>query len=391
MKVWHNSGENTFYYGLPTDQSKQLEVGVYNLCWDVKKDCFFLSLIQPEFQFNMVKLYNFDDGFVNHVTKTYENTNGNMGVLLSGIKGCGKTVSAKQICRKLKLPVILIPRGDWNGMPSFFSEIKQDLILFIDEFEKTFDTTVKQERLLSLMDGAYSDKYRRLFLLTTNTMEISTNLLQRPGRVRYVKKYAQLELNVIEEVINDRLKYPEFKSSLLQFFAGLSLLTIDVVTALIDEVNIHKMGPESFGAFFNVIPGFSNFSCYKIDPKTKEKEKVTNFGSVHDPTRLIVGDHLGGTVRAYIKTKNSDLNFTMERPAAKEEFELEFVSKPYKNKAFKKKPKVSSSSEGGGGVGEKDMETKTREYYEKMEPAVLCGGADPVWDPIEASEEEVEN
>lgn len=326
----------------------------------------------------MVKLYNFDDGFVNHVTKTYENTNGNMGVLLSGIKGCGKTVSAKQICRKLKLPVVLIPRGDWNGMPGFFSEIKQDLILFIDEFDKTFDSTAKQERLLSLMDGAYSDKHRRLFLLTTNTMEISTNLLQRPGRVRYVKKYAQLELNVIEEVMNDRLKYPEFKSSLLQFFASLSLLTIDVVTAVIDEVNIHKIGPESFGSFFNVIPGDLNFSCYKTDPETKQKERVKDFGNVSDPSRLIVGDHIGGKVRAYIAIKNADNHFTMERQSTKEKFDVEFVQKAYKNKAFKKKAKVLSSG------AEKDMETKTREYYEKIEPAVLCGGVDPVWDPVEA-------
>ena len=369
MKVWHNSGgENNFYYGPPTAQSKVLDVGVYDFCWDDHKKCFYLAFLQPEFQFNMTKLYNFDEGFVNHVCKTYENTNGNMGVLLAGIKGCGKTVSAKQICRKLKLPVVLIPRGDWNGMNGFFSEIKQDLILFIDEFEKTFETTSKQERLLSMMDGAYSDKQRRLFLLTSNTIDISQNLLQRPGRVRYIKKYTQLQLSVIEEVVDDRLKFPEFKSSLMQFFSGLSLLTIDVVSTIIDEVNIHKQGPEVFGSFFNVVPGCSTLFCYKIDPNDSERTKLDNFGSLNDPSKLMVGDYIGGNVKAFINDKISNTRFTVQHERTREIFDIEFVSKSFKNNAFKKRSKCF---EGGGRAGEKDF------------PGGACETWDPGWEDIE--------
>src|SRR5690349_14178251 len=49
------------------------------------------------------KIYGKDDGFVNRVIKTYNNTVGNLGLLLNGPKGTGKTVTAKRIANGLKL------------------------------------------------------------------------------------------------------------------------------------------------------------------------------------------------------------------------------------------------------------------------------------------------
>ncbi len=63
----------------------------------------------------------------------------NMGVLLNGVKGTGKSVTAKLICNELKnfLPIIIVDKA-YEGLPQFISKIQQEVIIFIDEFEKVF-------------------------------------------------------------------------------------------------------------------------------------------------------------------------------------------------------------------------------------------------------------
>jgi len=58
------------------------------------------------------------------------------------------------------------------------------VIIFVDEYEKVFRSDGDYDGstgILTLMDGALSSEYRRLFLFTTNTLSVNSNLLQRPG------------------------------------------------------------------------------------------------------------------------------------------------------------------------------------------------------------------
>ena len=55
-------------------------------------------------------LYDVDRDFRNLVFNSFNNNQGNMGVLLSGVKGSGKTVCAKLICKEANLPIILIDK-----------------------------------------------------------------------------------------------------------------------------------------------------------------------------------------------------------------------------------------------------------------------------------------
>lgn len=50
---------------------------------------FYLSKIAESFTFDY-KLYGLNQKFIDYVLRTYENTTGNLGVLLDGIKGTGK-------------------------------------------------------------------------------------------------------------------------------------------------------------------------------------------------------------------------------------------------------------------------------------------------------------
>lgn len=78
-------------------------------------------------------------------------------MLLTGIKGSGKTVTSKQICNRLGLPVIVVPKN-FERLTPFLNDIKQNVIVLFDEYEKIFKD--EDAILLPLMDGAMSSKYK---------------------------------------------------------------------------------------------------------------------------------------------------------------------------------------------------------------------------------------
>lgn len=122
--------------------------------------------------------YKMQEDFIDHVIKTYNNTEGNLGIMFTGTKGTGKTVTAKELANKLNLPVIIVKdMGDHNqSMIEFLSGIEGDCVLFLDEFEKNFSES--DSTILQIMDGVYNSKYRKVFLLTTNAMSINENMVR---------------------------------------------------------------------------------------------------------------------------------------------------------------------------------------------------------------------
>ena len=86
----------------------KVPVGIYEVCMSMTG--IWLERIANEFVFPY-KIYGLQTDLMDHIIKTYNNTEGNMGVLLWGTKGSGKTVVAKQLCNRLQLPVIIIKNG----------------------------------------------------------------------------------------------------------------------------------------------------------------------------------------------------------------------------------------------------------------------------------------
>jgi hypothetical protein len=146
-------------------------------------------------------------------------------------------------------------------MPAWLATIPQDIVIFIDEYEKIFG---ESDSMLGIMDGALTSKRRRLFLLTTNNLRVNENMLQRPSRIRYVKKFGDLSPEVVTEIVNDCLVHPELIEKTITFCSSLEQITVDIVKAVCEEVNIHHEDPENFADVFNVrkIPGFYSISIY---------------------------------------------------------------------------------------------------------------------------------
>ena len=239
--------------------SPMLDDGIYQIQQNPMNGELFLVRIADEFHFGF-KLYGIDETLVKHVLDTYNKQpiKRNLGVLLNGAKGTGKTVTAKVMANKLGLPVILCERP-YAGLSRFLAGIDHDCIFFFDEFEKNFRMKCDDgedcagEDLLSIMDGVYNADHCHIFLLTTNKLKVNDNLISRPSRIRYLKSFGDvIDRKILEEFVNDNLLYKEYKEEIMDFVDSLSMATIDIVKSIVEEVNIHHCGVETFKNFFNV-------------------------------------------------------------------------------------------------------------------------------------------
>ena len=313
-KVWMIAGDTYSQVDPNFKISEKLTPGIYNLeltmfGWKLAK--FADSFVFP------YKLYDLENDFVNHVIKTYNNTDGNLGILLNGTKGTGKTVTAKVLANQLNLPVIVLKSmGEHNqSMIEYLSSINCDCIFFMDEFEKNFNES--DSTILQIMDGVYNSNHRKVFLLTTNLMNINENLIGRPSRIRYVKHFGNLSLDTVNAYLNDALKCTDAREEILNYIDTLTISTIDILKTIVNEVNIHGMeGLRNAKAYFNVQTNEYNYSCYRGYVRMNE------FGD--DPKKYSIDDfvqaverHLNPIPMPIIK---DDENCTPEERAALNEY-----------------------------------------------------------------------
>lgn len=168
----------------------------------------------------------------------------NLGVIFNGIKGTGKTLSAKLLCNALGLPVLIV-QNPYEGLVNFLQALSFECVVFIDEAEKTFKMGEDDDVLLRLIDGVYNQT-RKLYVLTTNQLTLNDNLLGRPGRIRYRFEFGNLHPKAIKDYLDDNLllEYADQRESILEQIDLLEISTIDILKALVDEVNIHGRLPE---------------------------------------------------------------------------------------------------------------------------------------------------
>ena len=121
-----------------------------------------------------------------------------------------------------------------------------ECVVFIDEAEKTFKKGEDDDMLLRLIDGVYNQT-RKLYILTTNQLTLNDNLLGRPGRIRYHFEFSNLLPKAIHDYLDDNLlpEYANQRKSILEQVDLLEISTIDILKALVDEMNIHGQLPES--------------------------------------------------------------------------------------------------------------------------------------------------
>ena len=261
-------------------EMKRLENAVYGVSFNDRFG-FYLERVFAGFEFDY-KVYGIESDVINRIIKTYTALRcGNLGVLFNGIKGTGKTVSAKLLCNRLEQPVIIVDKH-YPGVESFINSIPQDVTVFVDEYEKVFE---KSNDMLTIMDGVMNAEYRRMFILTTNKLYVEDNMIQRPSRIRYLKEFTHLAPKLVEEIVDDVLAYPQHRQACIEFISSLQIITVDIVKSVLQEVNIHDEPPSKFESVFNVQKNTGKYDVFVKRAEDAEYVKVVSRVSIYPRPR----------------------------------------------------------------------------------------------------------
>lgn len=238
-----NSGSKFIVYGEDVQTYKQLPANTYKVCFNPMSG-FSLKLHSD---LNVCeRIYGNTPNKVDKVLNTFKKFNRNMGIILSGEKGSGKSVFARLLAEKgkeLNLPLIIVDEP-FKGVEDFLESITQECIVLFDEFEKNFDygecennDKTTQDKLLSLFDGV--DNGKKLYVITCNAIEeISIYLLNRPGRFHYHFTFGVPTAEEIKEYLENNLtgNAVEYIPDILRMSA-FSDFTYDVLRAIVFELN----------------------------------------------------------------------------------------------------------------------------------------------------------
>ena len=237
-----SAGSRYMVYGEDVQTYKILPPGAYKVEFS-KMTGFSLSvhndLLVKE------KMYGTSYKKADKVMNTFNHLDRNMGVILSGPKGVGKTMFARRLAELGKeqgLPLILVD-APYPGIEDFIESIEQECIVLFDEFEKTFRKAKEeeggpQERLLSLFDGI--DGGKKLYVITCNRVSgLNEYFLNRPGRFHYHFILSTPTGDEVREYMEDNLdgdarKYIDNIVTL----SSMSAFTYDVLRAIAFELNL---------------------------------------------------------------------------------------------------------------------------------------------------------
>lgn len=191
------------------------------------------------------KIYGTHLAKVKKTINTFNQFDRNLGVMLSGDKGLGKSLFGKLLsieAVKQDIPVIFIERY-YPGLEGYIETINQECVVFFDEFDKMFakytdNDRPSQETLLSLFDGT-SGALKKLYIITCNNINnISNYLINRTGRIHYHFRFDYPKSEEITEYLKDHLdeKYYDSIPRLLLLSKKASL-NFDSLRSLAFEIN----------------------------------------------------------------------------------------------------------------------------------------------------------
>jgi len=218
----------------------QLPPKTYRVDYDPETRIFSL-LEAHDFEIPETKIYGQHLDKVKKVLNSMDKMNRNLGVILSGDKGIGKSLFSKCLglkVRKKGIPVILVNEYH-EGIANFLEEIEQTVMILFDEYDKTFDEKKHncQAEMLSLFDGVSAGK--KLFVITCNEIQsLSQYLINRPGRFHYHFRFLYPTADEIRDYMEDKLdkQYYDEIENVIAFSVRMNL-NYDCLRSIAFELN----------------------------------------------------------------------------------------------------------------------------------------------------------
>lgn len=181
-----------------------------------------------------------DSSFINKVLNYFNRSeDGTVGVMLSGLKGSGKTITAKNIALKSNLPIILIDKGFRPSLLiKLFNRLTNiDACVLFDEIDKLGDD-YDDDYLLKILDGVNTSGKKLVLCTCNNAKDINEYLKDRCSRIRYWKEFDELSASMIQNILEDQLNDKKEVSPLTDFIiSNFAVISFDNIKSFIDEVN----------------------------------------------------------------------------------------------------------------------------------------------------------
>ena len=242
---------------------EKLPLGTYTLLFNKNVGQYYLHLIDdikiPE------KIYGDIIPFAKRVCTKYDSKDRNLGVLLVGTKGAGKTITARTIANMLQLPVIVVSEG--YDDPEFISFLTDpslgNCVILIDEFEKLYDEhNADSNKLLSLLDGPYNTHH--VFIFTANEFyRVNHMMKNRPSRIHFLKEFTGLDEDTVQDIGNDLLDNKDWVSELVDISQKMTECTFDIIMSICADSNLYKESPKTVVKYMNVLIESSQFELFE--------------------------------------------------------------------------------------------------------------------------------
>lgn len=198
----------------------------------------------PQKDFHIPDYVISDREFIERVKNVYIKSGKQLGILLHGLSGMGKSMLAKQLCMemvtKCQMPVIIFDFNSAEHIADILKQVNQPSVIFLDEFEKMFDKVEKQNYLLTLLDGVANHKH--LFLFTCNDAnKINPYMLHCPSRIRYHFRFDRVPKEIAHEIIErDYIPVDNNNVAVLKLLTDMiNGLSYDMLFECIKECNLY--------------------------------------------------------------------------------------------------------------------------------------------------------
>lgn len=232
---------------------------------------------------------------------TFDQRQGATGVLLSGTKGSGKSLTAKYICATLArrgVPTIVLNKTvDGDGYSRMLQAIQQPAVVLMDEFEKlnamgededgnkSFQSQRALANVLTLLDGIFPTK--KLFLLTCNDRwAVDSHMHNRPGRLFYSLEFNGVDENFIREYCGAWLRDPVHIEQVVRIASVFEEFNFDMLQALVEECVRYLESPMKAVRMLNIKPEKNTATyIYQVFVGGKETDNYWN-GKYHNGSPL---------------------------------------------------------------------------------------------------------
>lgn len=239
------------------------------------------------------KTYGVHETKVQKVANAFERAERNLGVILSGDKGIGKSLFAKMLAVegiKRGYPLIVIEHYI-PTIADFINSIDQPIYVLFDEFDKTFGGRREdrdsigdpQTEMLTLFDGVAQGK--KMFIITCNNLSnLNDYLVNRPGRFHYHFRFDYPDATAITEYLADKgIEKDEIDKVIA--FASKVKLNYDCLRAISFELETGDKFEDAI-ADLNIIntqaETYSIIAYFEDGSRIKTKDRMDLFSGDHE-------------------------------------------------------------------------------------------------------------